>query len=183
MQFTMENIKENPRFVTMPQVHPAQVDCLCDVPGCLYMKEIKLTQGKVTLVDDEDFEYLNQWKWYANKIGKIFYAYRSEWLKDKQVRKFILMHRLIMQVNTGLYIDHINHDGLDNRKQNLRIVSNRVNSWNRINKSEYTGVYKHRRKYKAIILINGKQKYLGMFSDPAEAHNIYMLEYQKSLLQ
>ena len=57
------------------------------------MKEIQLTQGKVALVDDDMYEYLMQWKWFANKKGSTFYAVRS--LHSNNVRKTIFMHRLI----------------------------------------------------------------------------------------
>lgn len=77
------------------------------------MKEIKLTQGKVALVDDEDFEYLNQWKWHAMKIKNAYYAKRSVEINGKS--KSILMHRIIMNTPDNLQIDHVFHNTFDNR--------------------------------------------------------------------
>lgn len=89
-------------------------------------KEIQLTQGKVTLVDDEDYEWLSQWKWCA-KDGRNgnFYAFRAS--KNKST----YMHRLILDTPKGKVTDHINGNGLDNRRINLRICSYRENSHNK----------------------------------------------------
>lgn len=76
------------------------------------MKEIKLTQNKTTLVDNEDFEKVNRYKWSANYIHKHWYAIRKT-RKSKGKRTVQLMHRLITDCPEGLKIDHINHDGLD----------------------------------------------------------------------
>lgn len=132
------------------------------------MKEIKLTQGKVALVDDEDFDRLSPYKWHLKKRENYFYAATS--------RGRIVMHRFIMQVNDpSIFIDHVNHNGLDNRRDNLRVCSNQENQWNRgSNKgtsSKYVGVSKVIMKKKghiytywvAYIKENNKPKHLGYF--------------------
>src|SRR5690348_17197510 len=95
------------------------------------MKEIPLTQGKVALVDDEDFDFLNQWKWHAVKWKNGFYARRN--LKIDGVMKNIMMHRVIMEMEKypDLLIDHENGDTLDNQRKNLRKTDYKGNSANR----------------------------------------------------
>lgn len=173
----MKNIKENPRFVTMPKVHPAQVDCLCNVPGCFYMKEIQLTQGKVALVDDEDFEYLNQWKWLAHSDGNNFYAEHhvlSYKIDGKKHNKSVKMHRLIMKPSSNMHIDHINRNGLDNRKENLRIVTHRENHHNRINSRKYIGVAAIKNGFAARIKICNRSMHIGFFKTEEDASKAYM---------
>lgn len=90
------------------------------------MKKIKLTQGKCALVDDEDYERVNQFKWTAEKCSKSenYYA-RNRTINTK-------MHRLIMGIGkSSLVVDHINHKTLDNRKQNLRVCTQAENLRNR----------------------------------------------------
>ena len=95
------------------------------------MKEIKLTQGKVALVDDRDYEALNCFKWYVtNPIKTRSYAVRSQQISPN-VREKLRMHRVILQTPHGLLTDHINGNGLDNRRENLRIVTSSQNSMNR----------------------------------------------------
>ena len=88
------------------------------------MAIISLTQGKVVIVDDEDFEWLNQWKWLYNGG----YAIRS--VGPYKNRKHIRMHRLIMDTPDHLEVDHINWDKLDNRRSNLRNVTRSENQRN-----------------------------------------------------
>ena len=83
-----------------------------------HMKRIKLTQGKFALVDDEVFEWLNTWKWHASRSVKpccSFYA-KTTRSKEEGYGSF-QMHRLLMVHPKGMVIDHINHNGLDNRKE------------------------------------------------------------------
>jgi hypothetical protein len=77
------------------------------------MKEIKLTQGLSTQVDDEDFEYLSQFKWYAAKSRNTFYAQKGR-------NPIIKMHRLIMKTPDNLQVDHQDHNGLNNQRSNIR---------------------------------------------------------------
>ena len=137
------------------------------------MKEIPLTQGKVTLVDDEDFEYLNQWKWYYDNCG---YARRSIHVPDQGA---ILMHRAIVQTPDDMETDHINGNKLDNQRTNLRICTMPQNRRNRRayanNTSGFKGVVWNMsaKKWEAYIRMNIKRIYLGLFADPAEAARAY----------
>jgi len=140
-------------------------------------KEIKLTQGKVAIVDDEKFEFLNQWKWYAIFIKVRWYATRTS--ATKEGRKQLYMHRIIMNPPPNLETDHIDHDGLNNRKTNLRLVTRSQNNQNRMKRknksSQYKGVrwYPNTEKWKAEIQINGHQIHLGYFITEHEAALVY----------
>ena len=92
------------------------------------MKEIVLTQGKVALVDDEDHEYLNQFKWCAANNGGTFYAIRKACYDGKWITE--RMHRVLFDIPPGKEIDHIDHNGLNNQRSNLRIVTRQQNKFN-----------------------------------------------------
>lgn len=136
-------------------------------------KQIKLTQNQYAIVDDEDYEYLNQWKWYAewNQRGHVYYAVRTS--KNKR----IYMHRMLMNTPKGAQTDHINNNSLDNRKSNLRICSHRQNQQNlkRQTSSKYPGVtwVKREQKWQAQIQINGYRKNLGTFNNEKSAAKAY----------
>lgn len=139
------------------------------------MKTIKLTRGKVAIVDDELFDYLNQWKWFCINNG---YAVRST-QNSAGKRCVIQMHRLILNTPKGLYTDHINGNKLDNRIQNLRVSSRAENMRNRFkfsnNKSGYKGVSwkKKNKKWVAQIKHENKVIYLGLFTSVIEAAQAY----------
>jgi hypothetical protein len=144
------------------------------------MKEIKLTQGKVALVDDEDFEYLNQWKWTAKQCGIFYYAVRRKKTDGKSIQYY--MHRVILNTPTCLQVDHIDHDGLNNQKHNLRNCTCSQNRMNRIprSKSGYLGVYYVKHYIVAQFPINGKMTHLGMFDTEelaAKKYDEYALKY------
>jgi len=138
------------------------------------VREVELTQGKVALIDDEDFELVSQYNWKFSNRG---YAARNYWIDGKS--KTLLMHRLIMSPPEGVFIDHINGDTLDNRKQNLRLVRNQQNCCNQKlglrNKSGYKGVYqsKGRKKWTASLKTKGKTYYLGDFESKHDAARMY----------
>lgn len=141
------------------------------------MKEIPLTQGKVALVDDEDYEFLMQWKWCAHFKGHTSYSVRNIYIgkiNGKKRTKTIPMHRVIMNPSNIMQIDHINHNGLDNRKENLRIVTIRENGQNRKVRKELLGTEKANKKYRARLRIGNTPYYLGVFPTPEEAHSVYM---------
>ena len=127
-------------------------------------KEIKLTQGKVAIVDDADFKYLNQFKWYYCQG----YAVRDDTLENGKKIK-ILMHREVLQPKHELHTDHINQDKLDNRRSNLRECTPAQNNMNRgvqkNNTSGFKGVSWHKtnKKWYARIRIDRRRKHLGCF--------------------
>lgn len=143
------------------------------------MKEIPLTKGYVALVDDEDYDDLSQYNWHAlvSTSGPV-YAVRNMRLPNGK-RTRILMHRQIMGVSGDVQLDHINRNGCDNRRENLRIASARVNSLNRKqfknNTTGYRGVYLDRRinKWDARIRVDGVLKFLGIFDTPEDAARAY----------
>lgn len=141
------------------------------------MKEIKLTQGKVALVDDEDFDYLNQFKWQTHNHGHTYYARRVD--KSCNGRR-IYMHREIMTASKDQMLDHINGLGFDNRKFNLRFCTSSQNNANKksTGASKYLGVWYHKsaKKWTAQIGIKGEHMYLGLFKseeNAAIAYNIF----------
>lgn len=139
------------------------------------MKTILLTQGKTTIVDDEDYEWLSSWKWHFGGRG---YAVRFAKGADGK-QHIIFMHREINKTPHGFYTDHINLDRLDNRKNNLRICSPLVSACNRgkqcNNTSGYIGVIWNpvSHCWRAKIQTNKKWKSLGQYSDPIEAAHAY----------
>lgn len=179
--FSYKNIK-NPALITLPHLHSAELDSLCDWCGYFCMKEIKLTQGRVTLVDDEDYEYLNQFKWCAHKTPNTFYAVRNAYINGKQVT--VRMHAEILGISGG---DHADGDGLNNQRCNLRICTHQQNMWNRqihkITKYKYIGVQlnPHGGKWIARIRYNGKNIHIGSFVDEidaAKAYNTKAIEFR-----
>lgn len=142
------------------------------------MKEISLTQGKFAIVDDVDYEELKAFKWFVVKSGGTFYASRKELCKTG--RRNLFMHRQILRLeNPEVITDHINGDGLDNRKTNIRACSNMENMRNRKvgknNTSGVKGVYwaKKDNRWRARIKLNGRFISLGHFSDKKEAAKAY----------
>ncbi len=135
------------------------------------MKKIKLTQNQFAIVDDRDFEWLNQWKWYAqwNICTNSYYTVRKS--PRSEGHRNIGMHRLIVGLEFGdpKESDHINRKTLDNRRCNLRIVDERKNQENRKDQSQYgpgvTFSKRHRTKsFRAQTKVNGKAVHIGMFA-------------------
>jgi len=148
------------------------------------MNKIELTLGKSAIVDADDFDRVNEFKWQYNKRGT-GYAQRIQYIgyKDgKRIRKNISMHRFIMGVeDSKVHVDHINHDTLDNRKSNLRLCTNAENIRNqKIRKggfSKYKGVFKSSKgcikHFQASIGFNQKRIHLGYFATELEAAIAY----------
>lgn len=140
-------------------------------------KKIKLTQGKVALVDDEDFGRVSCNRWYANWAGKSFYAVRGMTTGNK--RTALLLHRFILNPPRTMEVDHINGDGLDCRKANMRICTHAENMRNSTvqsnNKCGFKGVYFDASKgcWVAEISHNRKRIRLGRFKTSHEAALAY----------
>lgn len=143
----------------------------------------KPNKGKFLLVDDEDFEYLNQWKWLLTNSG---YASRAKSTgirqPDKLTYKYktLYMHREIMGNPEKLEVDHINRDKLDNRRSNLRVVTRKQNGRNtstNYGRSIYRGVSfddrMGRKKWHAAITVDGIHKSLKYFLTEFEAAQAY----------
>ena len=139
-------------------------------------KQIPLKQGQFAIVDNEDFEWLNHFKWcaYWNKSMKSFYAIRSSRNIDGK-HYTIYMAREILGLKKGdkRQADHINHNTLNNRRLNLRIATCQQNHFNRKNPKGYCWA-KHAKKYQAYIMLNGRQVHLGLFHTAEKAHGAYL---------
>jgi hypothetical protein len=137
------------------------------------VQKLALTQGKESLVDDEWFPILSQWKWYYNG------AYATRDIGTRKGRQSIFLHRYILMAPDEYHVDHINQDKLDNRRENLRLVTPEKNYINRRmlsnNKTGYKGVAfdKTRGKYIVSISLNKKQHNLGRFDTAFEAAKAY----------
>lgn len=147
------------------------------------MKTIPLTQGKYAIVDDEDYEYINKWKWHARKDKRNFYAARGVVVDRKKHRvKLFFIHNEIMKPKDGMLVDHVDHDGLNNKRNNLRICTDIENRMNRRKCPTVKGK-KCSSKYKGVCLkgkkwfsyIGGKKKYkcIGLFDNEIDAAKAY----------
>jgi hypothetical protein len=113
------------------------------------MKELLLTQGKVALVDDEDFEYVSQWKWHAQRDRGTWYAKRRDGTK---------LHRIIMKTPVDLEVDHRDKNGLNCQKYNMRNCTHSQNMHNRNFIGKYKGVWIHKASGRWTSFIQGNGK-------------------------
>lgn len=136
------------------------------------MKTITLTQGQIALVDDQDFEELSKYKWFAIKSvsGYTFYAGR----KDHN-HKTVLMHHHIL--GSTIQTDHKNSIGTDNQRHNLRQCTSHQNQGNQILRmggtSKYKGVHRAKNRWCAQISVNGRRTYIGIFKSEEDAAVAY----------
>ena len=144
------------------------------ITGDSTVKQIPLTQGKRTTVDDEDYSKLSKHKWCVSQ------SYCGDLTAIRRKGNVIIrMHRVIMNASRGMDIDHINHDTLDNRRCNLRICTRSQNQQNQLplrgKTSRYKGVcfYKRDGKWQAYIKLNGKRYHLGYFNNEVDAAKAY----------
>lgn len=149
-------------------------------------KKSKVRAGKYeALIDDEDFDRVNKWGWLAYfKKGSVEPKYACRRKNVGGGQRMIYLHRFILNItDPSIIIDHIDGNGLNNQKENLRICSNTENTRNskKSNKS-YTSIYKgvcrakpNSRRYSAQITVNRKKIHLGMFSNEVDAAKSYDL--------
>ena len=146
------------------------------------MKTIPLTQGYAALVDDEDYEKVTQFQWQAKvdrrKDGtvKCVYAKRGIWRPELKQNETQKLHRFIMGVtDSDVKVDHIDHNGLNCQRNNLRVATGTQNNYNstkrRNTSSTFKGVYWHEKagKWQACA----QREYLGLFTDEIEAARAY----------
>lgn len=129
-------------------------------------KKIQLTQGKVALVSDEDYECVSQHKWHTVKYKCGFYAKGHPGP----------MHRFILEpIPFRCVVDHINGDGLDNRRENIRIATRNQNGYNIKGKGKYKGIYLIRKsgRWGAKISHDNLSEHLGAYDTQEEAARAY----------
>jgi hypothetical protein len=140
------------------------------------IRQVPISRGLFALVDDVDYESISKHVWTAQGTRRagMFYAARYEG------KKYIYMHRAILGLKSGQLCDHINGDGLDNRRENIRKCDTRQNNQNsRKPISGKTSIYKGvsydkaSRKYYACIRVDGKSKRLGLYSSEIDAAKAY----------
>jgi len=147
------------------------------------MKQIPLTKGHVALVDDEDFEALSRFHWQFLSGYRTGYAIRSK----KPVPGRLLMHREIMKCPAGLEVDHVNGDGLDNRRENLRLATHTLNLRNYVHQKRNRkhdlpmGVSPVGKKFGARIMRNRRLFWLGNYDTPQQASEVYQAARRKSI--
>lgn len=144
------------------------------------MKEIIINsekhRTKTVLVDDDDYEFLIQWKWCLAIRKRAVYA------KRRCGKGTVFMHRALLNINDKkLFADHRDANGLNNQRSNLRIATSSENNHNRRSFGKYKGVQKNVKKYKdktyiywmAKIGINNKILHIGMFKSEIDAATAY----------
>ncbi len=153
-------------------------------------RRIPLTRGKFAIVDPEDFDRLNCYRWYASRDNHTCYAKRYVSKAQRQKNNAsAFMHREVMKyklsaarstLSANLLVDHINHNGLDNRKANLRVVTPAENSRNKRlfakpSASGYRGVWynPNKKRFRASITFNYKKIHIGSFKNPKAAAKAY----------
>lgn len=130
------------------------------------MRYIKVSQGYSAVVDNEDYDRLIVYRWYALKTKYKIYAKNEN---------HVLMHRMVLNHESRLDIDHKNGNGLDNRKKNLRICTRSQNNYNQKprNNRKYKGVRQHYNKWVARIRYKGREIHLGSYETEELAARAY----------
>ena len=151
--------------------------CRLSAKDGMMSKRIPLGHGKEAIVDDTDYDWLTQWTWRASsKRHGHRYATRTD-----ENNCTVSMHRVIMQPSDDMQVDHINQNGLDNRRKNLRIATHSQNLANRKrhknNTSGYMGVWKDNRRrrkpWRAEVRFHNKKYTCGAHATPEEAAHAY----------
>jgi hypothetical protein len=146
------------------------------------MKEIPLTQDKVTLVDDADFDWLSSWKWYAwrEPTSGLFYAHASSKIyRGNWSARPLSMSRVLMQPTNGQLVDHRDRDTLNNQRCNLRLCDRSENNLNRLHprKGQYRGVFLvkgcPKRPFHARLSFRGVRYYGGYHATAEGAAKAY----------
>lgn len=134
------------------------------------MQEIELNSGDKALVDDDDYEKVSQYKWRLSANGYAFRLYEEE-----SKRKYMWMHKFVMDADSDVVVDHIDHNRLNNQKENLRECTHQENDFNRSPKHKYKGVYhdSKSKSYRSIIYIDGKSTHVGTFDTAEDAAVAY----------
>ena len=141
------------------------------------VSRIPLTQGFYTLLDTADARRLSHYRWHVSRAGKTMYARTGA----KEIgRNMQLMHRLLLKAQPGQIVDHRNGNGLDNRRCNLRLATNRQNAHNAFvitkedgKSSRYKGVHGFDGAWLAVIKVEGEQRRLGIFPHEVQAALAY----------
>lgn len=127
------------------------------------MKTIKLTQGKEAIVDDADYVLLSKHKWCALRMGRKWYAVRGIYQPSTRKIKLVQMHRVILGLtDPKIHCDHIDHNGLNNQRTNLRSCTKAQNNKNKsahhnaVSKYVGVGFTKRTGKWRATLVANGK---------------------------
>lgn len=147
------------------------------------MKEIPLTQGCVALVDDEDYQLLNSFTWFTHRTRSSNYARNNAYNDGTRIHQY--MHRIVLGIkDAAIHVDHVNGNGLDNRRQNLRMASQFENArnrqLNRNNTSGFKGVFRGSRGWRVQLRHNGTRIWGGCYGtaiEAAEAYNKLALQY------
>jgi len=127
---------------------------------------IALTKGKVAIVDAADFAWLSRYPWSAWQHGRTFYARRG------RANHIVHMHRQIMRPPPGYVVDHIDGNGLNNRRSNLRICTPAQNACNTrpaLGTGRFKGVFPAGDMWAAAIWHQGQEHWLGLFDDEIDA--------------
>ena len=139
------------------------------------MRMVELTKGMSSMVDDEDYDMLMQWSWFVHKCRNTFYAGRMHSSKKRHIK----MHRVIMGIDDpAIVVDHIDRDGLNNQRSNLRLATSSENLLNAPGwgASGFRGVSFHKKanKWQVAVSHQGKSHWIGLFesiNDAALAYN------------
>jgi hypothetical protein len=141
-------------------------------------RRIFLDEGNWTILDQQDYRRFARFKWCIGGDNGNFYAIRGQRIGSDDL-KIVRLHRLIMDAPDGILVDHINGNGLDNRRANLRLATHSQNQWNKRKMqnttSRFVGVSfrENRRKWAAYIGVAGKRIWLGNFDSEIEAARVY----------
>jgi len=147
------------------------------------MIKILLSKGFIASLDEEDLCKIDKYRWHLHKSSNTNYAAAGS-ITPEGKKVTLMLHRLIMNAPDNLDVDHIDGNGLNNTKTNLRLATRSQNNMNRVGKSKtspYKGVCwdKSKQRYMAQIAINNSNKYIGRFTTAIEA----ALAYDKKAIE